>query len=606
MSIDKNDIEKYIFDPSNPKQCKSYNLLLNISKNEHMTYISSGFTNVFYENTIINKNFNDKLWDKPSNFDKLDINQKISLFRKALSEKEYIEHINSLDIKVENFIYNKIFNSFFDVHPSNYITKMTNYDKYTIKSKIIGTRDYSFAGYKEFKDTYSFCSNYQGHKIIFTNDSRILNNSDYFFDISSIVITTNQGLFFDFTKTALTGKIILNKNINQNLKPIFLKDINDVILLLKVLQEDLKKEKQKNIEKEEITNLKNIEINDFFSIKNLRLENLEDKKEIYLVGENGDGKSLFLQALTLGLKGISEGDVFDTVKSQKDYVLKIEDTNDNIYDSQSQEYKNLFAYGANRNNNCQMKEDETGYLTLFNASIDLKNPIDWLIYLDHSEKSGKKNIISVDSAKKHLQELLNSDIKIDISPDKVIFTEKGSIVGFNQLSAGYKGVITILTDLLARLSDNQPYVKKISDFKGIVLIDEIELHLHPKWKYDLVKKLRNVFPLIQFIMTTHSPTVILGASPEAVFYKIYKEDGEVKISNQIPNEGYTNNTLVSSPLFDLETVTSRNYDSNEKSLSNDDYVYEKIHDVISKKIKNESTEEKEEISKLIDEELEKL
>jgi len=250
-----------------------------------------------------------------------------------------------------------------------------------------------------------------------------------------------------------------------------------------------------------------------------------------------------------------------------------------------------------------MKEDETGYLSLFNPSLDLKNPIDWLKYLDHSEKSDKQNIISVTNAKRLLQDLLESDVEISIEPDKVTFTEKGSVVSFEQLSAGYKGVISIVADLLVRLSENQPYVEDIKAFKGVVVIDEVELHLHPKWKYSFVEKLRTIFPDIQFIMTTHSPTVLLGADKDAVFYKIYKEDGEVKISNQIQNEGYTNNTLVSSPLFELGTVTSRNF---EKNISSDDYIYEKIHQTISEKIKNESITEKERISKLIDEELARL
>jgi hypothetical protein len=104
-------------------------------------------------------------------------------------------------------------------------------------------------------------------------------------------------------------------------------------------------------------------------------------------------------------------------------------------------------------------------------------------------------------------------------------------------------------------------------------------------------------------LTWHSPTVLLGASADAVFYKIYKENGEVTISNQIKNEGYTNNTLVSSPLFDLETVTSKNYD---KNVSNDDFIYEKIHQTIAQKIKDESLTDKERIAALIEEELAKI
>ena len=189
------------------------------------------------------------------------------------------------------------------------------------------------------------------------------------------------------------------------------------------------------------------------------------------------------------------------------------------------------AYGSSRNNSCQLKEDTTGYLTLFSEEYDLKSSTKWLQYLDYSEQKENDNVITVDEAKKLLQELLNSDIAIDISPDKVTFTEKGSEVSFEQLSAGYRGVITIVCDMIARLSEKQQ-VEHIEDFQGIVLIDEVELHLHPKWQYSFMNKLREIFPLIQFMVTTHSPTVLLGAGMEAVYYQIYKEDGIVKISEQ--------------------------------------------------------------------------
>ena len=279
-----------------------------------------------------------------------------------------------------------------------------------------------------------------------------------------------------------------------------------------------------NTKKEKISTLKNIHIQNFFSIKNIQLSNLKEKKEIYIVGENGDGKTLLLQAIAIGLKGTQEDGLkaFREIESQ--YKIDIANTKEC--------QNNLFAYGALRNNYCQIKEDHTGYLTLFSGEYDLKSPMKWLQYLDYSEKTNKQTIVTVTEAKQLLQHLLNSDIAIDITPDKVTFTEKGSEVSFEQLSAGYKGVITIICDLIARLSENQT-VENIADFQGIVLIDEIELHLHPKWQYSLIGKLRETFSLIQFIVTTHSPTVILGASEEAVYYKIYKENGEVKISDTI-------------------------------------------------------------------------
>ena len=605
MLIDVNDIDKYIFDPQNPKQCKSYKLLLSIAKKENLVYVSDDFVATVYEDILINDSFKNELWEIPKNFEHLDIRNKIQLFKKQLSEEEYYEHTESLKINKEHFIFNKVFDSFIDIHPFGYISKFKEYNESLLKSKLIYSSSYSFAGYKSYNNTYIFIQSYGGNKIFFTNNKDDLLKYDALFNRSSIVVTTNQDIFIDMQKSSVIGKRILRHDINKNIKPIFLKKMSDIFFLIKVLQEDLKRELIGRDKSSigNIYNIKNIKIEKFFSIKELKLENLQDKKEIYIVGENGDGKTLLLQALSLALKGIEEGDVFNLVKSQKKYSLNIEDANKNIYTSKDETYKNFFAYGANRNNNCQMKEDETGYLSLFNPSIDLKNPIDWLKYLDHSEKSDKKNIISVKNAKKLLQELLESDVEISIEPDKVTFTEKGSVVSFEQLSAGYKGVITIVADLLVRLSENQSYVEDIKEFKGIVVIDEVELHLHPKWKYSFVEKLRSIFPNIQFIMTTHSPTVILGASKEAVFYKIYKEEGEVKISNQIVNEGYTNNSLVSSPLFDLKTISSRDF---QKSVSSDDYIYAKIHETIAKKIESESIEDGEKISKLIDEELAKL
>ena len=78
---------------------------------------------------------------------------------------------------------------------------------------------------------------------------------------------------------------------------------------------------------------------------------------------------------------------------------------------------------------------------------------------------------------------------------------------------------------------------------------------------------------------------------------------KVKISNQIKNQGYSSNTLISSPLFDLETIKSKHYSNQE--LSEDDYIYSKIHKVISQRVKKDVDMSEEEILKLIDEELNK-
>jgi len=352
----------------------------------------------------------------------------------------------------------------------------------------------------------------------------------------------------------------------------------------------------------EISRINNLYVKNFFSIKDMELTNLNDKQEIYFVGENAKGKTLILQAIAIALVGVQTGVVFDVVKNEKNRYISIDKNNPTPinYDSPSLNIY-LLAYGISRNSYHQMAEDNTGYLTLFTGGYDLISPEKWLQYLDYSEQKNIENTISVKKAKRLLQELLDSDIEIDITPNKVIFKEDGFEVEFRNLSAGYKGVITIICDLIARFSEKQQ-VETIADFEGIVLIDEVELHLHPKLQYNFMKKLIDTFPKIQFIVSTHSSTVILGATENATFYKVYKENGETKISQPMDNiKNLMANNLSTSPLFDMETARARN--SDDKLKTDEDFIYTKIHEIVSEQMKGKKAIIEDEIVDLINKEL---
>jgi predicted ATP-binding protein involved in virulence len=316
--------------------------------------------------------------------------------------------------------------------------------------------------------------------------------------------------------------------------------------------------------------LKEVEISNFFCIKNIKLDNLQDRKEIYLVGENGDGKTIFLQAVLLAFKGDRNvGEIINFIKQNpmSNYSLKvIDDTNSTFVFSESSRAretiaKNVFAYGVHRSRNDSDKADEYGYLTLFLEDQYLKNPVKWLQYLHHKEKAKEKPPIRLNTAVNMLKSLLSQNVDIEVTPDAVTFEERKTRVAFSQLADGYKSVIIWVCDLIEKLSKNQPRAESIRDFKGIVLLDEIELFLHPKWKYNIVRDLRHWFPGIQFIFTTHSSTAILGASKDAVFYKLYKENGITKVSQ--PVSGISNlmlNGIVTSPLFDLESAQASSFE----------------------------------------------
>tara|TARA_R110000823_G_C15905063_1_gene497273 strand:+ start:304 stop:1623 length:1320 start_codon:yes stop_codon:yes gene_type:complete len=87
------------------------------------------------------------------------------------------------------------------------------------------------------------------------------------------------------------------------------------------------------------------------------------------------------------------------------------------------------------------------------------------------------------------------------------------------MSAGQKAIVTLIADIAYNLSiaNNFKEHKKFLEAGGIVLIDEIETHLHPKWQREIVNILTQVFPNIQFFIATHSPQVISSVKSENIF-----------------------------------------------------------------------------------------
>ncbi len=612
MAITQEEIEKYIFDPNNPKQCKSYKLLLNIAKKENATFFSPEFLQYFFGEQIIkNPAIENELWDKPDNYQELSICDKFLILIKNISPQEFHDICSSMIINVDRFIHHAFLKKVVALKINDQTTYARENSRHSLPP-----------GYKlkERKRLYFYQEDVKNDLIniinetIFNKDDRFYaqyEKSDESYNAHFVVFSRKNFSLLDFDIARKSIFITLEENINDfrfkrknqnNIEPLFLKRIEDVDLLLTILENDLNQEVSQHLPKETISTIESLSIKNFFSIESIRIDNLQAKKEIYIVGENGDGKTLLLQAIAIALKDCeADGQgAFRAKKGEFDLAITTEDKM--LYNGQGAPYKNLFAYGSNRNNSCKSNEEKSGYLTLFSHELELIDPIKWLQYLDYNERSGKKNILSTSDAKKLLREILNRDIEITITPDGVEFLEKGALVTFEHLSSGYKSVIIIICDLLSRLSHNQAYVKELKEFRGIVLIDEVELHLHPKWQYDFMKKLRDIFPLIQFIVTTHSNMVILGASEEAVFYKIYKEEGKTKLSNPIESiKNLMANNLSTSPLFDMTTARARNSDENIDT--SDDFLYTKIHQAIAKRVGGKSAMVEEEIVSMIEQEL---
>ena len=126
-------------------------------------------------------------------------------------------------------------------------------------------------------------------------------------------------------------------------------------------------------------------------------------------------------------------------------------------------------------------------------------------------------------------------------------------VTFNELAAGFKTIIAMIGDMVYRLSQWQGD-KKLRNLEGIVIIDEIELHLHPKYQKIFIEKLTELFPKIQFIASTHSPVPLLGSPKEMIVINVNRteEEGIVAKILDINFQNLTPEDILSSPVFGFD------------------------------------------------------
>lgn len=110
-----------------------------------------------------------------------------------------------------------------------------------------------------------------------------------------------------------------------------------------------------------------------------------------------------------------------------------------------------------------------------------------------------------------------SDLRVERSPLRMTVKKQGREFIVNQLSDGEKCLLALVGDLARRLAIANPGLAEPLQGSGVVLIDEIELHLHPKWQREIIPSLTRTFPNCQFIITTHSPQVVSHVKPDNIY-----------------------------------------------------------------------------------------
>lgn len=160
-----------------------------------------------------------------------------------------------------------------------------------------------------------------------------------------------------------------------------------------------------------------------------------------------------------------------------------------------------------------------------------------LTYSDQALKSVRRAILSM------LDEC--SNLRVVRKPRLEMKIDKGDIsLNVSQMSDGEKCTLALFGDLARRLTMANPMKENPLLGEGVVLIDEIELHMHPSWQRKVLFKLRETFPNIQFIITTHSPLILGEVDDRYNIFFTNKENDNIEIMKVPPLNGYDANALL--------------------------------------------------------------
>lgn len=226
--------------------------------------------------------------------------------------------------------------------------------------------------------------------------------------------------------------------------------------------------------------------------------------------------------------------------------------------------------------NITLKQGKTeriaGYKGAFDKSMNFDDIESWCLRMDFAEYQNKKEVREyklfksiVSSFSSFLQDKA-IDPKVYYSSvwGSLVYCENGQETPFYNLSAGFQSVLCMAMELAYRAAVLNPELTDEKTLDGIVLIDEIEMHLHPAWQWKIVGALQNTFPKVQFIIATHSP-IILSSAKDASLLLMNSVNEIVALDNAF---GYRINDVLSlrQGTTDMPEEISAYYDKIENFL----------------------------------------
>ncbi|MDE1309341.1 AAA family ATPase [Vibrio aestuarianus subsp. cardii] len=233
----------------------------------------------------------------------------------------------------------------------------------------------------------------------------------------------------------------------------------------------------------------------------------------------GTGKLDDFSQLYIELVNLAEGEESKEIKELKGEINTLQRTIDDVYQGKT------------------LQENDP-----FTAMLNSKKEL--LADLVKSVASAKyqKHLSFVNEAiEKLVPDVKNLEVDRSSGKPRIFVENFGNKVNIAQLSQGQKMLVALTGDLARRLVKLNPNSDKPLHAHGIVVIDEIELHLHPKWQQEIIIGLQTTFPNLQFIVTTHSPQVLSTVDHKCIRQISLDKNGQ---------------PIIDTPTFQTKGVTS--------------------------------------------------
>ncbi len=185
-----------------------------------------------------------------------------------------------------------------------------------------------------------------------------------------------------------------------------------------------------------------------------------------------------------------------------------------------------------------------GYIDSLDGAANDKLMMKWFQKMTIQQLQRSQEIPEFTAVRMAMEQVFSSitgfsNVKVQFNLDTgdidIIYFDKNNEhvrIPVSQLSDGYKCTISLIADIAYRMAILNPQLldQVLTETEGIVLIDEIDLHLHPTWQKRILKDLMNVFPKVQFIVSTHAPEVI--NSVRSISIVILKDNAVLPVADE--------------------------------------------------------------------------